>query len=116
MTLEAAHFGRNPSAAERPFVRFATATVRRACLGLRGDSMMSVRPLSRLTPALALLLFALPASAAETKGFVVSWFHTAGYADKDSCPRGINPDNNQMWARDLIGLGFTPAEAEKVIV
>ena len=72
-------------------------------------------PLPRLIPALALFLLASPACA-ETKGFVVSWFHTAGYADKDSCPQGINPDNNQIWARSLIELGFTASEAERVIV
>jgi hypothetical protein len=82
-----------------------------------GVSSMTIRnlPLWRLTPALAVLLFALPASATETKGFVVSWFHTAGFADKDSCPQGINPDNIQIWARSLGELGFTPSEAEKVI-
>lgn len=73
-------------------------------------------PAFRFTLALALFLLTSPASAVETKGFVVSWFHTAGYADKDSCPHGINPDNNQIWARSLIELGFTPSEAERVIV
>lgn len=70
--------------------------------------------LIRFAPALA-MLFALPASAAETKGFVVSWFHTAGYADKDSCPRGINPDNTQIYAKALGRLGFSMSEAEKII-
>lgn len=76
---------------------------------------MTLRNLPLLGLAPALSLFALPASATETKGFVVSWFHTAGYADKDSCPKGINPDNIQIWARSLGELGFSPSEAEKVI-
>ncbi len=77
---------------------------------------MTVRlPLFGLAPVFALSLLALPAAAAETKGFVVSWFHTAGYADKDSCPKGINPDNIQIWARSLGEMGFSPSEAEKVI-
>ncbi len=72
-------------------------------------------PLFALAPAFVFSVLALPASAMETKGFVVSWFHTAGYADKDSCPKGINPDNIQIWARSLGELGFSPSEAEKII-
>ena len=78
---------------------------------------MLLQDIPRLGLASALVWSALATSAqaTETKGFVVSWFHTAGYADKDSCPRGINPDNIQIWARSLGEMGFTPSEAEKVI-
>jgi hypothetical protein len=64
--------------------------------------------------ALATSLGAPPASASETRGFVVSWWHLASSMEGgDDCPEGINPGVLQVFGRVLRDAGLSPEEVEK---
>jgi hypothetical protein len=58
-----------------------------------------------------------PATAAETKGFVVSWFNVAEYADPQGrdCPRGVNDGPEVYYRRELKQAGLPQAEIDKYI-
>jgi hypothetical protein len=50
-------------------------------------------------------LSGLPAQAAQTKSYVVSWFHVAQYYGGDSdCPQGYNPPSVDFYRRDLLRI------------
>src|SRR5690349_8844481 len=57
------------------------------------------------------------ASAGETRGYAVSWFHAAGYVDKQNrdCPQGLNPPASTFYARELKRLGLPPKEIEQYL-
>jgi hypothetical protein len=63
----------------------------------------------------AALIAALPAlrgAEAETRGYVVSWFHLATYSQDGDCPDGLNPPADVMFRQILTRLGKTPAEID----
>lgn len=56
-----------------------------------------------LTSATALLWHSGYVQAAETKSYVVNWFHIASYFSGDAdCPDGLNPTARQFYERDLM--------------
>lgn len=57
-----------------------------------------------------------PMLAEETWGYVVGAFSTATYADDESCPDGLNPEGKELDRRNLLSLGFTPEEAQKILL
>ncbi|MEJ8566542.1 hypothetical protein [Elongatibacter sediminis] len=57
-----------------------------------------------------------PAQAEQTWGYVVGSFSTATYADDESCPEGINPEGKELDRRNLLSLGYTPDEAQKILL
>jgi hypothetical protein len=61
--------------------------------------------------------FGSSASASETKGFLISWFHTAQYYDDKGrdCPKGINPGPEQYYRRELASIGKSQAEIDDYI-
>ena len=61
--------------------------------------------------------FALPGSAsAETRSFVVSWFTHGMYSTEGDCgPQGVNPPIEIQWVTDLMDIGMTKEEAEKIV-
>ena len=58
-------------------------------------------------------LAAQSASASETKGFVVRWFHYANYAQDSDCPKGLNPTAEGTFKRILKERGTASADIEK---
>lgn len=56
------------------------------------------------------------ARAEQTWGYVVGSFSTATYADDDSCPEGVNPDGEELDRRNLLALGYTPQQAQKILL
>jgi hypothetical protein len=73
------------------------------------------------TAALAGLLMAAsiaaPATAGQTKGFVVSWFNQAEYADPQGrdCPHGVNDGPEIYYRKELTAIGMSHADVEKYI-
>jgi len=68
--------------------------------------------------ALTLLASVAPcAIAAETKGFVVSWFNVAEYADPQNrdCPHGVNDGPEIYYRRELKQSGLPQAQIDKYI-
>ena len=63
----------------------------------------------------AATLFAAPVHAAETRGYVVSWFFYATYADESHCPDGLNPSSEQVFRRILKEGGTPPEKVEKLL-
>lgn len=53
-----------------------------------------------------------PASASETRGYVVSWFHRAAYSQDGDCPGGLNPPSEVFVKKILADMGKTPQEQE----
>jgi hypothetical protein len=53
----------------------------------------------------------------KTKGFLVTWFHTAQYFDPQGrdCPHGINPGPEQYYRRELAAIGKSKAEIDEYI-
>jgi hypothetical protein len=69
--------------------------------------------------AAALASFAVPlssASAGETRGYVVSWFHRASYSQDGDCPEGLNPNADVMVRNILKNIGKTPDEVDALMV
>src|ERR1700761_4174967 len=75
-----------------------------------------VRPLA-LTAGLAAAAFAAGhASASETRGYVVSWFGVSTYYGSESdCPDGLNPMSTEFYKRELLRLGYSEADATKLL-
>jgi len=71
--------------------------------------------------ALAVMAFSTMAvssgSAAQTKGFVVSWFNVAEYADPQGrdCPHGVNDGPEIYYRRELKQSGLSQAEIDNYI-
>ncbi len=59
------------------------------------------------------LCFAVPAMAAETHGYVISWFATATHAADfaTNCPENRNGGRTELTIRALIDIGYTREEA-----
>src|SRR5437868_8986899 len=80
---------------------------------------MRVRALSGILPVFAVLTVGLmtapSATATESKSFVMSRFwHAANNVDGD-CPDGLNPRYKEQWAKNLLDLGISRQEAEKLM-
>lgn len=66
--------------------------------------------------AVAILGAAAPAaSAAQSRSYVVSWFHVATYMQDDDCPDGPNPMAAGIYTRILTELGYTPDEIKYLL-
>ncbi len=66
--------------------------------------------------AAAVVLPASGAMAAQTYGYVVSSLSTATWNDYNAnCPQNINGHGLDVRRRDLIAIGLTPAEADKIV-
>src|SRR5579859_409538 len=50
------------------------------------------------------------ASATETRGYVVSWFHRAAYSQDGDCTNGINPVSEVFVKKILTDMGKTPEQ------
>jgi len=61
-----------------------------------------------------MLAFAAPARA-DSRSYVVSWFHIAASAYDGDCPRGLNPGSSAMYRGFLKDLGYKPAEVERLM-
>ncbi len=61
--------------------------------------------------------FISSANAAQTKGFVVSWFAQAEYADPQGrdCPHGVNDAPEVFYRKELTQSGLPKAEVDKFI-
>jgi hypothetical protein len=55
------------------------------------------------------------AHASETRGYVVSWFFYATYADESHCPDGLNPSSEQVFRRILKEANTPPDKIEKAL-
>src|SRR3954470_5304824 len=68
--------------------------------------------------AIALVAGLISASAAqaETRGYVISWFHTAANSKDGDCPKGLNPNGEALSRRILTDMGKSKAEIEKIMV
>src|SRR4051812_32520457 len=78
---------------------------------------MAVYGLGLKAPLAALIagaLFAGPA-AAETRGYVVTWFTQANNSVEGDCPGGINPPIDKQYAKNLAALGYSPAEVARMM-
>ncbi len=64
----------------------------------------------------ALALFAAPQAArAETRSYAMSWFTAAMNSKENDCPGGIHPSIQVQYHKNLLDLGYPPAEAAKLI-
>lgn len=68
------------------------------------------------TLAVAAMGFAAPASALQTKSYVVSFFHIATHSDTDACPHGLNPEHVELWTRSLKGLGYSQKDIDELLI
>jgi hypothetical protein len=73
--------------------------------------------LAALSGVGVLLLSTPNVAAAQSRGFVVSWFHVAEYFDAEGrdCPHGLNDDAPTFYRRELKRIGKSEAEIEKYI-
>ena len=62
---------------------------------------------------LALSVAAGPASASQTKSFVISWFSLATYSQEGDCSKGLNPSIEKIYSNSLRDQGFP---ADKIAV
>ena len=70
-----------------------------------------------LVAALALCTVVFSGVAgAETRGYVISDFHTATYADKLSCIHGSNGTSVDIRRRVLLRMGYTTARANQLLI
>jgi hypothetical protein len=61
---------------------------------------------------LALLAVTLPATATESRSFVLTYFYPANYYGDDTCPQGLNPLADVFFKRDLRRLGLPAGEID----
>ena len=84
---------------------------------------MSTTPLRRLLPVVAAsvtgiltaCLAAQAASASETRGYVVRWFHYANVSEDSDCPHGVNPSAEGTFRRILKERNTPPEKIEKLM-
>ena len=78
--------------------------------------MINVRVLFKSASLAALAIAGVAPAHAETRGYVISWFGTATHVTdfKNSCPRNKNGGGAEWMIRDLISIGYTPAQAAKL--
>lgn len=75
---------------------------------------------SRHTLLASLLLtsgaFIVPQVAhAESRSYVVNWFHVATYRQDDDCPTGLNLAQRPLYVRILNDLGYSGSDIEKIL-
>lgn len=81
------------------------------------------RVIRRWRRGVGTLLVALAAAAApsqpasaETRNYVVSWFTQGMYSTEGDCgPLGINPPIEIQWVTDMMDIGMTREEAQKLV-
>lgn len=78
--------------------------------------MINVRALFKSAPLAALAVAGVSPAHAETRGYVISWFGTATHVTdfKSSCPQNKNGGGAEWMIRDLIGIGYSKAQAAKL--
>jgi hypothetical protein len=52
--------------------------------------------------------------AAETRGYVLSWFYPSSYSQEGDCPKGLNPSVEDNFKRILKSMGKTPDEIAQI--
>lgn len=75
---------------------------------------------STIATAAALSLGAVTAlgagsAAAETRGYVLNWFHMSTYSTPEDCPGGTNPSAEQLFARIMKDAGKSQAEIDAAL-
>jgi hypothetical protein len=59
---------------------------------------------------------AMPRAAhAESRSYVVNWFHVATYRQDDDCPTGLNLAQRPLYVRILNELGYSGSDIEKIL-
>lgn len=71
-------------------------------------------PLALAGAAVSILLSA-PAAALETRSYVVGWFTLAQNSKENDCLGGLNADIGEQYRANLIALGYSRAEADRLI-
>jgi len=56
-----------------------------------------------------------PAHALETRSYAMAWFTAAMNSTEDDCPGGVHPSIQVQYHKNLLDLGYPPAEAAKLI-
>ncbi len=74
-----------------------------------------MRLLPLATGLLAASTVSFAASAADTRGFVLDWFHIATLSGDESCPDGLYPLSETFYTRELNRLGYAPDEIEELL-
>lgn len=85
-------------------------------LGSLDTPIARMRAGSALALTAALLAWAAPAAAAETRAYALSWFSLAPYSEEGDCSQGLNPTSEQIARRILAEQGKSKAEIEKLMV
>ncbi len=73
------------------------------------------RGLTGLLAALVATAVPLHAASAETRSYVVSWFTHGMNSQEGDCPGGVNPPIEIQWITDLMDIGKTREEAQKIV-
>lgn len=60
-----------------------------------------------------LLLASIDHASAETRSFVVNWFHLATYQHDGDCPDGLNPDSEKLVEKLLLQAGWSASDVAK---
>lgn len=60
-------------------------------------------------------VLAAPCLAAESRSYVVNWFHVATYAQDDDCPKGLNLAQRPLYVRILKDLGYNGPDIERIL-
>src|ERR1700682_2451534 len=84
-------------------------------IDMRVDTTKKVCVTAALTTAA--LLVAPSAAVAETRGYIISWFATATYNKefKATCPLDKNGGQVKLNTRQLMEIGYSEAEAIKIV-
>ncbi|HTJ64648.1 MAG TPA: hypothetical protein VL899_12655 [Alphaproteobacteria bacterium] len=85
--------------------------------GMAGTALWRKNIKAGLAATVLLASAAPSAMAAQTKGFVVSWFNVAEYADPQNrdCPHGVNDGPEIYYRRELKQAGLPQAAIDKYI-
>lgn len=68
--------------------------------------------LAAVAGMLALSAGAQPASAAQTKSYVISWFSLATYSQDGDCSKGLNPSIEKIYTNSLVRQGYGPEKIQ----
>lgn len=55
------------------------------------------------------------AASAETRGYVVDWFHVATAYTDANCPKGLNPLSDDFYKHELKRLGYANSDVERLM-
>jgi hypothetical protein len=75
-----------------------------------------VRYITLALLGLAQSLIAGTSTATETRGYAISVFHVATYANEGNCPRGGNGTVADITRRNLTRMGYDKANVDKIMV